>query len=110
MNSLSDRAAADLRRARFWSALAAYVVMGQSVLLGLLGLRFGPNGKQLFWGFLVPAVLGLLALRYSRNLRRFIRGERPALASAFRALRVFWMLTALAFALLLADELSTIGR
>ena len=108
--SLSDGALDHLRRARFWSALAAYVAMGQSVLLGLTGLRFNGTAMRLFWGTLLPSALGLLALRYSRSLRRFTRGERPALASAFRALRIFWMLTALAFALLLADELSTIGR
>lgn len=105
---LSDQAARSLAGARFWARLVGLTTVMPCALLSLALLlmcvvslaRHGtaPRLTLLVWLAVVQAP-AMLALTYAARLGHFARGDRTALTGAFRALRVFWILTTIAYGL-----------
>jgi hypothetical protein len=111
---LSETALADLARARGWALLVGVACAVALVLLAIATMIASVSStrdasRAFNLGYLVgrlgilvvPAAPAVLMLLYAHNLRRFARGERPALAAAFRALRALLAIGAVGYGLLL---------
>jgi hypothetical protein len=109
---LTEASLAALSSARRWARLvgvagvlfAAFMALGTGALFILPGVS--PARAELVpLGVIIVPLLGcsllfaVLVLGYSGKLKAFTRGDRPALAAAFRKLRMLWILMTLAYAL-----------
>jgi hypothetical protein len=82
--------------------------------VGLSAMWISTGGQGLTLRLLAPQamllagdVLAVLALIYARRLGRHARGAPGAAASAFRAVRLMWIVAVLAYGLLVVYELAT---
>jgi hypothetical protein len=115
---MSEAALLDLARARSWALVAGAAGVVPAIILvvaGLVAVVAGRRGGDLGYTLglwigrlillLVPILPAVLTLLYARNLGRFARGDRPALAAAFRNLRALWAISALGYGLSLLFSL-----